>query len=285
MALNLTFVIFVRDEARRIEYFLRNVKWCGEILVMIDDRTVDNTAEIAKSFGARVHLFKHTGWTEGEEMTDFVIGLVHTDWIYWGYVDELIALPLVKKFAELSKQDVYSVVWVRRKNYNYGGVNMHNPYTLRFFKKGTIDFKGNIIGHFGKVVAPAGEILYLPQRDDMSIHHFSTYNLEKFELAHSRYSTLEAEDNIKSGYRGFSGFKLVVKPIYLFILFYVRGGAWRWGWRGLIICANYSFFYFNILAKMWEIENGVTLASIEEEYDRLKEKLLNENKSGRHAGH
>ncbi len=274
---NVTFVVFARDEEHRIKYLLRNIRGYGDILIMLDDRTVDKTAKICEENGVKIYPLKYPKtngyFPESKEIVDIVFSLVKTDWIYWLFVDELLAKGLLEKIVELSHQDRYKIVCMRRHNYDYGGVNLRNGWQTRLFREGTIDFTGNFAGKFGKVLVPKDEVLYLPRTDKYSIHHFSTYTLEKFELAHGRYSRLEAEGNISHGIH-FSGFRLIAKPAYFFLNFMIVGGAWRWGWRGLIIAANYSFFYFNTIAKMWEIENGVTLDSMEKHYDAMKEKLL-----------
>ena len=109
------------------------------------------------------------------------------------------------------------------------------------------------------------------------MHHFSTYDLKKFEEAHSPYSTEEAKANLRLS-RRFSGFKLIGKPGYFFFKYMLVGGAWRWGWRGFIITAQYCFYFFNIQAKMWEFEHGVDVQSIERIYDRLKKEFLKDFK-------
>ncbi|MBI4095135.1 MAG: hypothetical protein HY435_03010 [Candidatus Liptonbacteria bacterium] len=271
----ITFVVFARDESRRIPYLLRNLGGYGGVLVMLDDRTRDDTAAEARKFGARVELFQHPGWTEGAETVALVEKLAKTDWLYWAYVDELLTKSLLEKMAMLSRQDNYRAVWMWRKNYNYGGVKLDDGYTLRFFKKGAIDFMGNQIGRFGKIAVPEDQVLYLPRGEKYAVHHFSTYDVSKFEAAHGKYSTEEAKANLRLG-RHFSGLKLVGKPIYFFLKYMIVGGAWRWGWRGLIITAQYCFYFFNIQAKMWEIENNVTVESMEKTYDSMKDKLLSD---------
>ncbi|KKU90616.1 MAG: Glycosyl transferase, family 2 [Microgenomates group bacterium GW2011_GWA1_48_10] len=269
---DITFVLFTLNEEKRIEYPLRCFSGYGDIMV-IDNWSTDKTIEIAKKYTPLVFQRDKIPFTESEEGVDYVFARAKTNWFYWGYADELLPRPLVEKMAEISQQDAYKVTWVRRKNYNYGGVNLDNRTALRFFKKGAIDFSGNQIGRFGKIVVPPEQIFTFPKADAYSIHHFSTYDIVKFEQGHSRYSTEEARAYIRLG-RHFSGLRLIGRPVYFFLRFMIVGGAWRWGWRGLIITAQYCFYFFNIEAKMWELEHGVTLESMERDYDKMKENLL-----------
>jgi hypothetical protein len=41
---------------------------------------------------------------------------------------------------------------------------------------------------------------------------------------------------------------------------------------------QYMFFFFNVWAKHWELENKISLESIEESYNKIRENILNEIK-------
>jgi glycosyltransferase involved in cell wall biosynthesis len=272
---NITFVLFAYNEERRIPYVLRNLQPYGRILV-VDNMSTDRTVEISKSFGAEIFSRKNdSGWTEGEEEVARVLSRVNTEWVYWGYVDELCPKALLKKFVEIAKEDKYKIIYAQRINLNYGllGLSLDYPYSTRVFKKGSIDFKGNKIHSFGMVVCSPDEILNLPKTDEYSVYHFSTYNVSKFELAHSRYSDVEAQQKIENG-KHFSLMRLLVFPVAVFFKYYFLGGGWRFGVPGFIMSMQYYFFRFNVAAKMWEKENKVTLESIEGRYDELKENLI-----------
>lgn len=269
---NISFILVAYNESKRIRYVLENLKGWGKILI-VDDESEDDTVAIAREYTDLIVSQRRRGWAEDEASMNFVLSQAPTDWVYYGFVDELLAKPLLEVMVKLSNQDKYKLVHINRKNLNYGGVNLRNGTTCRFWKKGAIDFKGNLFGHFGKIVVPPSEQLTLPLTDQYSIWHFSTYDVSRFELGHSKYSTLEAK-SLADGGKKFSGFKLIVKPIYYFLNYLLIGGAWRWGWRGLIIAANYCFYFFNTEAKMWEIEHAVTSETIEAQYNRMKEKFL-----------
>ncbi len=244
--------------------------------MIIDNYSTDNTVEIAKRYTNEVYLYKNTGWVEDEQTTNFVLGKVTTDWVYWGSVDELLPKTLLNKLVELSFQDQYKLVIMRRRNYHYGSKTLYlqNALQQRFFRKGAIDFKNNKIHAFGKVLVSPHEILYLPMNDSYSIHHFSTYNISKFEIAHSKYSDIEAKQKFENGVK-FSRLKLFLHPIMIFLRYYFINGGWKSGWRGFFMTMQYCFFFFNGQAKIWELENDIILETIEKSYDRLKDEMIN----------
>lgn len=279
---NITFVLFAYNEERRIQYVLRNLQPYGHILV-VDNMSTDRTVEISKSFGADVFSRKNDlGWGESEDEVARVLSKVKTNWVYWGSVDELCPRELLEKFVEVSSEDKYQIVYARRKNINYGIEKMvlDVPFQVRLFRRGSIDFKGNTIHNFGRIVCKPEEILRLPKTDKYSVYHFSTYDLGKFELNHHTYSGIEAKQKIDKG-KKFSLMRLIIFPAVVFFKFYILNGVWRFGVAGLIMCMEYLFFRFNVAAKMWEIENGVNLESIEKKYDAMKEKLLSDNEKRR----
>lgn len=274
---NITFVVFTFNEERRIEYVLRCFKDYGKILT-VDNYSTDRTVEIAKNYGAEVYFYKNIGWVEDEKEVEFVLNKVITDWIYWGSVDELCPKKLLEKFVEVSNQNKYRIVYAKRENMHYGleNLGLEHAYQVRLFMKGSIDFKGNRIHHFGKIVCLPDEILYLPKTDDYSVYHFSTYNVQKIEIACSKYSDIEAQHNLDNGIK-FSLIKMSLTPIKMFIKYYIVNGGWKFGLHGLIMTAQYCFFRFNVMAKTWEKENNISLETIEQQYDKLKEEFLKSN--------
>jgi len=275
---NITFVVFTFNEERRIEYVLRCFKDYGKILI-VDNYSTDRTVEIAKNYGADVYCRKNTsGFAEEEKEVETILSKVVTNWVYCGCVDELCPKILLDKFVEISKQSKYKIVYAKRKNMHYGLLNLGLEHCCqtRLFKKGSIDFRGNRIHHFGKVVVLPEEILYLPMTDDYSVYHFSTYDIRKFEIAHSKYSDTEAQQNVENETK-FSLIKMLLVPIKVFIKYYLVNGGWKSGMYGFVMTMQYCFFRFNVAAKTWEKENNITLETIEQKYDKLKEKLLHSN--------
>lgn len=271
---NITFIIFAYNEEKRIEYVLKCFKDYGKVMV-IDNYSEDKTIEIASRYTDLIYQYKNPGWVENKEVTDFVFDKVDTDWVYFAYVDELATKTLLDKLVDLSLQTKYKVVYITRRNYHYGlkELYLENAYLPRFFKKGAINFENNKIHGFGEIVVPKDEIIHLPRKDEYSVHHFSTYDISKFEINHNKYSDIEAKDKFKNNIR-FSPFKLLLIPIATFFKYYFVNGGWKSGWYGFIMTMEYCFFLFNTQAKLWELENNINLETIELKYDKLKEEML-----------
>lgn len=270
---HITFLVFTYNEERRIGYILRCFQPFGRI-VLLDDGSTDRTGEIARKYGAEIVRRPKCEFGEDEGMAKFALEQVHTPWVYWSYADEILPRMLLRKLREISLQDRYKLVNIPRKNLHYGmeKLNLASGFrSPRFFRKGHVDFTGNRIHGMGKFTGRPDEALDLPFRDEFSIHHCSTYNIQKFELAHSGYSDSE----VKGGIR-FRPVHLLLHPPYYFLRYYLLGGEWRNGWGGFIMTMQYCFFFFNIQAKAWEQEREITLESIERNYDAVKERLLSE---------
>ena len=274
----ITFVIFTYNEERRIEHVLKAFAGYGKLL-LVDSFSTDATVEIARKYGANIYQRINTaGFSEEENEVQRILDKADTDWVYWGYADEICAPKLLKAFIDVSKQNKYKIVKFRRRNVHYGIEKLYldNAAQNRFFRKGIIDFKGNRIHSFGKNLCSDNEILTLPMTDEYSLYHFSTYNVSKFEINHSGYSDVEARHNFNKG-KHFTLKGLLLQPFKIFVKYYLVNGGWKAGVPGLIMTMQYCFFRFNTMAKTWELENNVTLETIEKKYDALKQKFFEES--------
>lgn len=119
------------------------------------------------------------------------------------------------------------------------------------------------------------KIYYMPLEEKYYMHHLSVYNVKKFEQGYMKYSDIEAELKFKEGEKS-SLFVLFVKiPAYFFIYFFWQG-AWRNGKAGFIMVMQFMIYMFNTWAKIWEMENNITIPSIEKNYDLIREDILKE---------
>jgi glycosyltransferase involved in cell wall biosynthesis len=273
---NITFVLFSFNEEKRIEYAVRNLIPYGEVLIL-DDGSTDRTKEIAEGLGAKLlrRPASSLNYTETQAMLDFAKSHISTQWIYWSYVDNLLPKALLDKMSEISRQDKIKIVHVPIFTYLWGETKTEviRAAYANFFNKDYIDFSENRMHGLGKFLGKPDEILKLPWKKEYAIRHFSLYDLNKFVSAHLNYAQKEAEEKHKEG-KKFSLFYMLGSPAKYFWLFYKRG--WRLGIKGLYIALLYSSFRLMVAVKLYELENNLTLETIEESFAKEKKKLVEE---------
>lgn len=270
----ITFLVFTFNEERRLEHYLRNIQGWGRI-VIIDNYSTDKTREIAARYTEHIYSFRNPGYIENKETMDFALSKVDTQWVYLGYVDELLPKLLLEQLVRIAQEDRYKIVEIYRKNFMYGQeIFNYGKHHLRMFVPGVVDFTGNIVHKLGKFLVPQHQIVKVPASDQTSLWHFSSYNTCRLELAHSRYAELEAKQRHEVLKQKFSGFRALWKLVFYFWGTYIGLGGFRGGWPGLFISIQIAYFKFSIEARLWEYDNGVSLEEIERRYDFLKESLL-----------
>lgn len=271
---NITFIIFTFNEEKRLSFVLRNLSNYGQVCVM-DDGSTDRTKEITESFGA--FYFRRPPGTrpnvETVENFEFIKTFLKTDWVYWGYVDNLAPKNLLEKLKEVSQQNHYKQVMIPLYTYLWGNTKNYTlkAYAPFFFHKDFIDFNNNHIHGIGNFLGKKNQILTLPNKEEYALRHFSTYNLEKFVRNHLKYSETEAQEKFKAGQK-FSLLRLLRALLAYF--WYFGKNNYKNGKLGLLVLLNYLFYRVMTYTRLYELENGLTLENIEDNYSKKKEQML-----------
>lgn len=273
---NITFVIFTKNEEKRIGYVIKNFIKYGRVLIF-DDSSSDKTKEVSIELGAQyiVRPPSKEIHVERQDLYDFVKQYVKTEWIYWGYADDLLPKSLLEKLVDISKQSKIKYVRLPLYTYLFGEIEhpMIKVYSPMFFIKDCVDFTGNEIHNMGKFIGDAGEILTLPNEARYAVRHYSLYNTEKFLLGHLRYAEVEAKTKFRLK-KKFSSLLMLGAMLRYFFIFYRY--SFRNSNKGLITALLYSSFRLIVYARLYEIENGVDLDSIENDFVRAKNKIIDE---------
>ncbi len=270
----ISFVIFTYNEEARIGNVVRNLIFFGPVYVL-DGGSTDNTKKIVEELGGIFIIRPATTWPliESEDMFNFIKKLVPTSWIFWGYADYILPKALLLKMQELAEQDRIKYVYIPVLTYLWGDARhpMISGNYSNFFRKEFVDFTNNPLHRMGKFTGSKEEEYFLPSKDEYSIRHFSLYNMEKYMKAHIVYALTEAEIKRTEG-KKFSLFYMFGSMIYYFWLFYRKG--YKAGVRGLLSAFMYSFFRLMVAMRMYEIDNNLTIASMEQEFNKEKQRLL-----------
>lgn len=275
---NISFIIFTFNEEKRIKYVIENLLNYGEVLIL-DDGSTDNTKKISEELGAKYFVRPKTGKldVENQETFDFIKSVAANDWILWGFADYIFPKQLLEKMVEISFQDNKKYVYIPIYTYLLGVTDMlmNKCFYPNFFMKEAVDFSNNRIHGMGKYLGKQTEIVYLDDKEENAIRHFSLYNLDKFVGNHWRYAQIEARQKFEAGDK-FSLPYMLGAMLRYFVMYYKY--SYKCGMRGLIVALEYAFFRFMVYVKLYELENDITLESIEINYQKEKIKILSELK-------
>lgn len=271
---NLTFILFAYNEEKRISYVIKNFINYGEVFIL-DGGSTDRTQEIAESLGAKFFIRPEnkSPFMETEENFAFIKSIITTEWIYWGYTDNIAPKTLVEKMVEISKQDIIKSVNIPLYTYLWGNTKeyAHKSYAPFLYHKDYIDFKNNHIHGLGKFTGTKSQQIFLKDEDSYALKHFSTYTLTKFISGHLRYAETEAIQKFEKGEK-FSLLKMFAAMVRYA---YIYGKhSYKNGTLGLLIILNYMVFRLMTYTRLYELENEITLTSVEENYSKVKEKIL-----------
>jgi glycosyltransferase involved in cell wall biosynthesis len=273
----ITFFVFTHNEENRLEDMLKSLKPHANIVV-VDNHSTDNTVDIANSYTDRVYKRKNIGYVENEKTMKFVMDILETEWAYLCYVDEYIPADLMSILKSTAENNAFDAVEIYRKNFMYGReVFNYGKHHLRMFRKGSVDFTGNIVHRLGVYSVDSSRVLKVPVKKLTSIWHMSAYNTDCLEKSHNRYANLEAIQRNKKLGQKFSGLRAIWKLVFFFFGTYIGLGGFRGGWPGFFISVQIAYFKFSIEARLWEKDNNVDLDSIANEHEILRNYLYSEN--------
>ena len=125
-------IVLAKNEALRIGACLEALVWAGERIV-IDNGSTDDTAKIAKKFGARVINSSEKSFAERRN-----IGLREAkgDWIFYVDADETVTPELTREIQNITPG--FAAYQIRRKNYYLGKPWPHEEKMLRLFQKAAL---------------------------------------------------------------------------------------------------------------------------------------------------
>lgn len=217
----LSVVLATRNEEWIIRRFLESIKDIADEIIVVDERSIDKTAEIAKEFGAKVLLVDH------EEIFHIskqkAIDMAKGDWILMMDADELITKELgeeIRKIIEMDDSEIedyeahikdarlfkrhfaliqkrdgrigtdskqYAAFFIARLNLflgkylKYGGV--YPDGVIRLVKRGKAYWPCKDVHEQMVVEGRVGWLQY-------PIHHISDPTLERYLRRNSRYIDL-----------------------------------------------------------------------------------------------
>ena len=233
--LPLSVVIIARNEAQNLRDCLASVAFAQEI-ILVDDFSEDETAQIARECGAKVFQRAMNGdW--GAQQT-FAIEQATQDWILLLDCDERITPALAKEIREHVLSGKKFAYKIQRRNH-FKGVPVNHGVLRPDFVPRLMPRAGTCVEGFvhPKIVFP-----YPHKKLHEPMLHF-TYEkwgnyLQKFE----KYTRLAAEKSYAEGKRARFLRDIIWRPAFAFFKMYILQGGFLDGKIGWILSANHFFY-------------------------------------------
>jgi glycosyltransferase involved in cell wall biosynthesis len=281
--LPLSVIVPVRNEAHNLARCLESLKSVGEVYV-VDSQSTDETASIARSYGAKVVQFHYAGgWPKKRQWAMDTLPLAF-DWILLLDADEVLTGDLASEMANAIRNPNVDGYYIALQIYFLGRQLKHSGasfWKLSLFRKGLGRFEcrlqdqdrsmADMEVHEHVVVNGATRKLANPL-----IHH-NVESLSRYILKHNEYSNWEArvwrdavrlgdgEDISPSLWGTQAQRRRWLRRHFLWIpgsplAFFLYKYFWRFGFcdgiPGLIHCAMQGIQFFHIKAKIYELRIG-----------------------------
>jgi glycosyltransferase involved in cell wall biosynthesis len=263
----ITAAVLARDEGRYLADCLASLAWADELLVLVDDRTTDDTAVIARRYTPRVHVLPFESFPRFRNRG---LTLARGEWVFFVDADERIPPALaseVRRAVAGAAENGRAGYWVARRNRIRGrwvrGAGWSPDYQLRLVHRGAARYAtGGLVHEVATLDGSAGWL-------DKPLVHYNYDTLAEFIAKQRRYARLEAWTCWRRGERARAR-AYVGQPLREFWRRYVTLRGYRDGALGLVLSAYLAYAALlrtAALARLWR-ERGAALSSAGERLAR-----------------
>src|SRR5215472_13700022 len=185
-------VVLTLNEERNLAKALRSVQRWVDDIVVVDMNSEDNTAGVAKSFGARVFAYPRVGFVEPAR--EFAMCKATGEWIINLDADEIAPHALSRRLLEVAEGNLADVCAIPRLNYFSGAPLYHSGWSpdqdiqMRFFRNGYLEFSPSI--HTLPKPVRHARVLTLKSESSHYIVHFNYLDSEHFLQKLNRYTSI-----------------------------------------------------------------------------------------------
>ena len=254
MSLDLSVLILAKNEQKNIGDCIASIQAhldAGEIIV-IDDDSTDDTAEIARGMGAHVLAHALDG-NFGQQQT-FAIEQANCRWVYCIDADERMTAPLGEEITKAVERGEPFAYWNARLNHFCGTEVRHGgwfpDYGLHLFPK-----EGSYVTGF---VHPKIHTSYPERRfpENASLYHHTYTSWEHYLRKLNFYTTLGARKKFESGKRA-NLFDIFAHVIWGVFKFYIIERGFLDGREGLLLAMSHGVSVFMKYSKLYYLERGI----------------------------
>jgi glycosyltransferase involved in cell wall biosynthesis len=251
MPLTLSVAIVTKNEEANLPRTLASVRWANEI-VIVDNGSTDDTAVIAREFGAKFFIEE---WKGFGAQKNSAIAKCTGDWVLSLDADEEVSPELAEEIrALLNGSPDHEAYFLTRRNFFLNRWIRHGGYypdpKLRLFKRGSARFEERAVHETIRPPASTGHL-----RGDLLHHAYPT--LDAYIEHMNRYSALGAIQAVARGKTSRAIFaflwNVVVVPVATFKYNYFLRLGFLDGREGLLLHLYHSAYVSWKYAKAWEL--------------------------------
>ena len=238
MSAKVSVLILAKNEEKAIGDCINSVKSFANEIIVVDDDSSDNTAQIATSLGAKV--IRHSLNGDWGQQQSFAIQQAQFDWIFIIDSDERVTYKLADRIKQiLTNDDRHFAYLTPRLSYFWGQPLRHGgwfpDYVVRLLPRRGVVADGLVhqkICHDyqEKLLSRDEYLIHYPYRDWE--HYFGKLNL---------YTTLAAKKMKKAG-KSASMLDMILHPFWAAFRMYFLKGGFLDGRIGFVL-ASFHFFY------------------------------------------
>jgi len=273
-------IVPVRNEAHNLSRCLESLRGVGEVYV-VDSASSDGTAEIARSFGAKVVQFHYAGgWPKKRQWAMDTLPLAY-DWVFLVDADEALTPELAAEMRQAIQDARIDGYYIGLQVVFLGRVLRHGGagfYKLSLFRRGKGRFECRLKDQDASMadmevhehVIVEGKSLRLKN----ALRHHNVESISRYIQKHDEYSNwdarvwLEGEANSAQLPPSLFGnqaqrrrwlrkrlFALPGSSLLLFIYRYFFRLGFLDGVPGLIFCGFQGIQFLHIKAKIFELRS------------------------------
>lgn len=252
----ITAVIKAKNESDRIADAVRSAQRIADRVLVVDDSSSDDTAELARLMGADVvHGRPHQGSIDLLDRQGFE--MVQDGWILRMDADERLTPELVERLRAAADDASVCGVKYARLNFMFGAGVRHGgwfePHQLGFFRANAWDRSWGAEMH--SQVPVAGNVITLPSSVAF-MEHYDYDNIAQFvDRTLSRYARAEANEMFAQGVRFKPRYLLISPFVRIWGRYFLRKG-FKDGRRGLVLAALLGAYDIARWSMLWELEKG-----------------------------
>ncbi|MDX1949592.1 MAG: glycosyltransferase family 2 protein [Rickettsiales bacterium] len=257
MKLPLSVTIITKNEEERLPYTLKSVQNIADEIILVDSGSTDKTLQIAKEFNCKIF---HKDWNGYGEQKIFAEEQTKNNWILNLDADEELSESLreniIKLFqnSKIEEFPAYKMFWqMLFLGQEKPPIFAVGSNFVRLYNKEKAGFSASKV-HDSVLLKTPSEKLGILQG---YVYHRCFKSMKHWAEKINSYSTLQAEDWVKSGRKPPTLARMIFEPIFAFLKSYFLRRYFIYGVDGYFASIIYAYAKMLRLAKVRELFKNI----------------------------